>query len=666
MIALVALLTGCGGGVAGDDGTGNGGLQAGSTPLIANGGFAQGLQGWRPQNANSNLAAVGDVSGSSGSSFAKVKGDDPDGPLGIALDGPLVSHAYAGQDYTVTARVRAQNGLPAPIQVFIAEQNADGQQIGVSQAEADRRDGWQEVSVTRTAAQTGGRLALSIRATKAAKGSISVDDVTLRALAPSPNLIGNPSFEGGANGWTAAGQGSALETVEDPVAPLGRSALIARRGDSGPYGLLSPTMATGASGSYQASAWLRSEGEAGEPAVVTLEELSGDEVVASSSVELKLAPDLYRPVTVAHEIAQEGSALRMRVERPDGLGDALLADAVALGSCNPNLDELRIEGCSADRRDRGIEAFTEAEPHTWGSVDCENSPADLGEDLPGEVPGSRVANLDGAGSPAPLADGSAPWERSFRRLNLYDSDDFDGARCEIGRNELRNGEKLIGSGEDSAFVLIDEGERRVLFLSLRLSPGLQLDRDTWQLFLQLKHTNPTDYVAEEGRDAGPVFAIQVRQRPEDDVPMWLVDWVDPATPNTSRFVWSAPAQTGRWVRFAFDLTASQDPAIGSFGVYVDLNGDGDTTDPGEQSLPGDPAGDGRAPNPLNGATLRTESEPFRIDDGPAAGEPIPLHLRLGPYMDPELPCPEPGERPGPGCFVDIDSVEVVRLDDGGP
>lgn len=48
-------------------------------------------------------------------------------------------------------------------------------------------------------------------------------------------------------------------------------------------------------------------------------------------------------------------------------------------------------------------------------------------------------------------------------------------------------------------------------------------------------------------------------------------------------LWSVPAETGVWTRFAFDVRYSQNPDVGSIKVFVDLNGDGDALDRRERS-----------------------------------------------------------------------------------
>ena len=104
--------------------------------------------------------------------------------------------------------------------------------------------------------------------------------------------------------------------------------------------------------------------------------------------------------------------------------------------------------------------------------------------------------------------------------------------------------------------------------------------------------------------------------------------------NFDTRVWSIRApRHGVWVRYAFDVVYSTDPAKGSVKVYVDLNGDGDALDRGEQS-----------PRIMM-ATLARDTQ---------TGAPIPDHLRIGIYHDSSIACPPPA-----GCSVDVDNVQVV-------
>ena len=95
-----------------------------------------------------------------------------------------------------------------------------------------------------------------------------------------------------------------------------------------------------------------------------------------------------------------------------------------------------------------------------------------------------------------------------------------------------------------------------------------------------------------------------------------------------------------WTRFAFDVVYSQDPAVGSIQLSVDLNGDDDSLDPGEQSPT------------FQTYTLKYETESGYYLD---AGDSIPSHLRVGVYHDSSIPCPSTGS-----CSDGVDNVQVVR------
>jgi hypothetical protein len=74
---------------------------------------------------------------------------------------------------------------------------------------------------------------------------------------------------------------------------------------------------------------------------------------------------------------------------------------------------------------------------------------------------------------------------------------------------------------------------------------------------------------------------------------------------------------------------------------VDLNGDGDFSDPGELS------------RVFHTYTLKIQVPGPVTDIAP--GHPIPSHLRAGLYHNSSIPCPAPA-----GCSVDIDNVQVLR------
>jgi hypothetical protein len=245
----------------------------------------------------------------------------------------------------------------------------------------------------------------------------------------------------------------------------------------------------------------------------------------------------------------------------------------------------------------------------WGKLDCANS--------------SRHQQIGSGGDGHQTATGSSQANTSFRRLSVVDGDDAWGERCEMGYNWNKatdGGWGIMGPGPT---VLYHEGQRRVTFMSIRLPGALDIDNGNWRTVMQMKQTQPYT-------DPTPAPMIELNARSGK----WLLisDWNE---------TWTTSAQTGTWTRFAFDITYSRDPDIGSIKVYVDKNGDGDAGDAGEQSPT------------FHLATLRAES-------GSGAGViplggSIPSHLRAGIYQNPNYSCPGPT-----GCSVELDNVQVVR------
>jgi hypothetical protein len=151
--------------------------------------------------------------------------------------------------------------------------------------------------------------------------------------------------------------------------------------------------------------------------------------------------------------------------------------------------------------------------------------------------------------------------------------------------------------------------------------------------MQMKQTQQSD-----NGNGTPVLAL------EADANRWrLMHSTSVDASGDAVELWSAPAATGTWTRFAFDVVYSQHTGVGRIKVYADLNGDGDATDPGEQS----PL--------LRTYTLKRESaaETSPDDDPLAQGESIPSHLRIGPYHNDVIACPAPG-----GCAAEVDNVQV--------
>jgi Polysaccharide lyase len=233
----------------------------------------------------------------------------------------------------------------------------------------------------------------------------------------------------------------------------------------------------------------------------------------------------------------------------------------------------------------------------WGKIDCQTA--------------SRHQHLGSGGDAHATALGSPQGNGSFRRLTVRDGDDVYGERCELGENESYG-----------HTTLYHEGQRRVTFMSLRLGNGINPLGSDWRTVMQMKqaqtYRNP---------NTSPIIEMQVRDG----------EWI---LRNSWNDLWSAPAQANAWTRFAFDITYSANPNVGSMRMYVDVNGDGDAADAGEASPE------------MRMATLRRETAGSGSSHY-SVGQSIPDHLRAGVYQNPGYGCPS-------GCSVDVDNVQVVK------
>jgi hypothetical protein len=265
--------------------------------------------------------------------------------------------------------------------------------------------------------------------------------------------------------------------------------------------------------------------------------------------------------------------------------------------------------------------------HWNEALDCDlnNASPDLsGVRWPSPVKGGSDGDphLTALGSPQPSPD-------SYRQITVMDGDDIDGERCELGFNwtETRDAGRGPGPGPT---VFYYEGERRVTYMTLRLGKGVDPSGSGWRVVMQMKQTEPYD----NQHGGGPMLDMEVRDG----------DWV---LVHSWHDLWHTPARQYTWTRFAFDVTYSQDPSVGSVKVYADLNGDGDFEDAHEVSptfhLPTLLAEEARVP----GRTYSDEPSPWPV------GKSIPDHLRAGIYENPDYHCPT-------GCTVDIDNVQVVE------
>jgi hypothetical protein len=259
---------------------------------------------------------------------------------------------------------------------------------------------------------------------------------------------------------------------------------------------------------------------------------------------------------------------------------------------------MSLPGCSLIASDTAAQTSPQS---FWGDLQCQDA--------------SRYATIASDGDTHVTAAGAAQGNGAFRRMTVFDGDNFWGERCELGENDYRHG--------PTAFY--HEGQHRVTYLSERLPANFPITTSKWQTVMQMKQAQPS-------HDDGSGVALEMQVMGN----RWTIanDW------NT---IQTFPAKAGIWTRFAFDVYYSQDAAKGWIQVSADLNGDGDFDDSGERG------------KVTRAATLQTEAVgSFNTADGLAAGAPIPSHLRVGVYHDPSISCPA-----GSGCSVDVDNVQVV-------
>ena len=242
----------------------------------------------------------------------------------------------------------------------------------------------------------------------------------------------------------------------------------------------------------------------------------------------------------------------------------------------------------------------------WGNIDCETA--------------SRHQQFVVGGDPTVTGTGAPQGDSAFRRMTVFDGDDYFGERCELGANN-RNG----------PVTFYREGQRRLTYASFRLPANFPLSTDRWQGVLQMKQAQP----AENGGGA-PVISLSAFQG------RWSVYNSIPGYSDADRLIWSAPARSGVWTRFLLDVTYSRNPKAGAIRISADLTGDGDFSDAGERSAV------------LKTNTLKEEIG-SDLSDGLKAGASIPSHLRVGIYHDQSIGCsPTAG-----GCSVDVDNVQVI-------
>ena len=304
--------------------------------------------------------------------------------------------------------------------------------------------------------------------------------------------------------------------------------------------------------------------------------------------------------------------------------------------CTLNAATLTVSGCTLVKGDTAASS----DPYPlWGNIECAFD--------------EQHWWMTTGGDTHTAGDGSAQGNTNLRRLTAYDNTaqgskyDFYGERCELGRNERRAG------FTPATFNLYQEGQRRITFVSYRLPNTYPLANTLWQVVMQMKQTQPTD------SDSSPAISLSAQGG------QWRLFQTPSHDPiNSTVEKWATPAQLNVWTRFAFDITYSQDNAIGKIKVYADLNNDGDALDTGEQS-----------PLISNFTLMREAAEAAPADDLPE-GASVPSHLRVGMYHahdtfppgnnpipcsppPPTTPTTPPPVDPGTnGCSLDVDNVQV--------
>ena len=234
---------------------------------------------------------------------------------------------------------------------------------------------------------------------------------------------------------------------------------------------------------------------------------------------------------------------------------------------------------------------------------------------------SRHQRITKGGDVHPRASGVPQRNRAFRRLIVHDGDDFYGERAELGHNEYRFGENT-GGQTTGTFALYREGQRKITFFSQRYGAGFMSTEDGWQTVMQMKQTQP--YAGNGPVNGAPALEVQLYQGRVRLRSFWSEKW-------STR----APVLR-RWIRYALDITYSQDPSVGKAQMFADLNADGDFLDRGEVS-------------PVLG--MRTLAYVTAGGSGTIPlGDSIPGHLRLGIYHDTSV---------YGSATVDVDNVQVL-------
>lgn len=243
----------------------------------------------------------------------------------------------------------------------------------------------------------------------------------------------------------------------------------------------------------------------------------------------------------------------------------------------------------------------------WGGIECDDD--------------RRHQVIGTGGDPNPTITGEDQGNDSFRRLSVFDGDDYWGERCQLGQDYFR--------GRTAVYR---EGTRWITQMSVRLPSTSAYQEDAWQVVMQMKQAGGA-----ANSSGTPVLSLDA----------YGGHWrfrqsLSPREASDSRELWSAPASTGTWTRFSFDIRYSRKPGRGFLNVSADLNADGDFADAGETS------------GTIRTYTLKVETrggerDPFR------PGSSLPSYLGAGMYHDEDIDCPSPV-----GCYIDLDNIQVMR------
>jgi hypothetical protein len=309
-----------------------------------------------------------------------------------------------------------------------------------------------------------------------------------------------------------------------------------------------------------------------------------------------------------------------RVRAIDSLGHVDATPAVASWTistllapsptgCSVDTTTMTAPGCTIAREDSSVAA--DPRPGLWGSIECATS--------------TRHQQVTAGGDTAKRANGASQSDLSYRSLTVVSGDIFYGQRCELGRNEWRNGENT-GTQTSGAFALYNKGDRKITFFSQRYGAAFDPSVGTWQVVFQQKQAQP--YSGNGPVDGAPAIELQIHGNKLHIANFWSTKWS------------TAAPRLGAWIRYALDVTYSSDASVGKIRLYADLNADGDWNDAGEVS-------------PIISApTLAyTTTSAYGLN----AGDAIPGHPRIGLYHSPTISCPAPA-----GCRVDVDNVQIVR------